>query len=113
MLKTKQMAHLSIMSNEGVREMGLIPYIGPRNPFANNTNLSSFFVTSLVSETNDVSKAMYKTSKGDIINFYTLIPIYEEDRELAYSQGFWELLGKFREAKYFGVLDLNRENYGN
>ncbi len=111
LLWLKQIAHMPHTSNKAFCEAMIIPNGEPPKPFVENTKLSSIFVTGLVSETNSVAKSMFKTSRGEIIMFYTLVPIYEEERQLAYTQGPWELIFRFAKNKHHGVIDLNRKNY--
>ncbi|NLL05368.1 MAG: hypothetical protein GX270_06175 [Clostridiaceae bacterium] len=110
LLWLRQIAHMPHVSNEAIGEGTIISNGEPPQSFAKNTKLSSMLITSLVSETNDISKSIYKRQE-DVINFYSLIPIYEEERKLSYTKGFWELLDLFRNSGYKGVVDGNRENY--
>ncbi len=52
------------------------------------------------------------TLEGNIINFYTLFPIYEEERNLALEKGYTYLLNKMNEKGITDILDMKRVNVG-
>ncbi|WP_459500879.1 suppressor of fused domain protein [Bacillus sp. C1] len=92
---------------DGWLEKGVIlPNGEPPMPFASNTELSCILI--------DKSKEVrsFIDSENRIINFYTLIPIYTEERISALQKGHEYLMGKFDEFGVLDVLDIKRENIG-
>ncbi|MCI1696911.1 suppressor of fused domain protein [Aneurinibacillus aneurinilyticus] len=104
----RQIAHIPHIY-EGWLEKGvIIPNGEPPEPFASNTKLSCI----LIDVPKEKEMQRYISNDGTIINFYTLIPIYEEERELATNVSSEYLVGILNDRGIADVLDSNRENVG-
>ncbi|PGZ95430.1 hypothetical protein COE51_20380 [Bacillus pseudomycoides] len=86
----------------------ILPNGEPPQPFASNTKLSSI----LICKVQEQGLEKVETQQGNIINFYTLLPIYEEERNLALEKGYKYLLNKMNEKGITDILDIKRENVG-
>lgn len=77
----------------------------PPEPFAKNTQLSCMLALSNPGESGQLIKP-----NGDIIQFYSLYPIYKEERELVMEYGEGKLLEKFQKYEVSAIIDVNRMN---
>ncbi|SFD38359.1 hypothetical protein SAMN04488168_13613 [Bacillus sp. 491mf] len=102
----RMVAHIPHRYDGWLEEGVILPNGEPPMPFASNTALSCILIGK--------SKEMrsFIDSENRIINFYTLIPIYEEERMMALQKGHEYLMGKFAEFSILDVLDIKRENIG-
>ena len=102
----RMVAHIPHKYDGWLGEGVILPNGEPPMPFAATTALSCI----LVSESEDMGSIL--DTENRIINFYTLLPIYEEEREIALHNGHDFLMGKFDEFGISDVLDINRKNVG-
>ena len=101
----RMVAHIP-HSYDGWLEGGVIlPNGEPPMPFAANTALSCI----LLKET---EAGRFIDSVNRVIDFFTLLPIYEEERQLALQKGADYLIETFDEYGISDVLDLKRKNIG-
>lgn len=77
-------------------------------PFADNTKLSGILLVSPCNTDDGGEECMLPN--GRCINFYQLIPIYEEEMEYKLKNGSRALLEKFVESEIGHVVDLCRIN---
>ena len=82
-------------------------FFEPPQPFAENTRLSCMMVCR--PKESELSNTNIKQRN---IRMYTLIPIYEEERNLALEKGYDYLLKKMNEKGISDVLNLHRINVG-
>ncbi|WP_371367081.1 hypothetical protein SRRS_11870 [Sporomusa rhizae] len=84
----RQTAHIPHLY-DGVLEAEIIlPNGEPPMPFASNTKLSCI----MVCKPKEAEMKRFVTPKGKIINFYSLIPIYEEERNIVLSRGDFAII---------------------
>ena len=79
------------------------------SPFAENTELNSFVLlpaNNLMYETLDLT-----LSSGKKINFYQMVPLYQEELDYKLENGLESLLSLFDEEDRLAVLDIKRRNY--
>lgn len=101
----RMVAHIP-HSYDGWLEAGVIlPNGEPPMPFAANTALSCI----LLKET---EAGRFIDSVNRVINFFTLLPIYEEERQIALQKGSDYLIETFDEYGISDVLNLKRKNIG-
>ncbi|MEK5195121.1 suppressor of fused domain protein [Bacillus sp. FSL M7-0884] len=99
-------AHIPHKYDGWLEEGVILPNGEPPMPFASNTELSCI----LIGRSKEVRS--FVDSENRKINFYTLIPIYTEERIKALQKGHEYLIGKFDECGVSDVLDIKRENIG-
>lgn len=102
----RMVAHIPHKFDGWLGEGVILPNGEPPMPFASNTALSCI----LISKSNDVGRFVNPDDK--IIYFYTLLPIYEEERDIALQDGHEYLMEKFDEGGISDVLDISRGNIG-
>ncbi|MCM3169380.1 suppressor of fused domain protein [Peribacillus frigoritolerans] len=103
----RKVAHIPHIYDGWLEEGVILPNGEPPQPFASNTKLSCIMVCRpKESEMDNVY-----TKQGNI-HFYTLIPIYEEERNLALEKGHEYLLKRMSEKGISDVLDIHRVNVG-
>ena len=78
-----------------------IPNGDPAEPFSNNTKLSGVIILPPISTPNDFQSL--EINKDKVIEFYSVIPLYNEEINLKLSQGTEPLLDKFDK---YGINDL-------
>ena len=79
------------------------------SPFAENTELNSFV---LLPANNLMYEALDLTlSSGKKINFYQMVPLYQEELDYKLENGLESLLSLFDEEDRLAVLDIKRRNY--
>lgn len=103
----RKIAHIPHVYDGWIDEGVILPNGEPPQPFASNTRLSSI----MISKPQEMELENIHTYKGNI-QFYTLVPIYEEERILALEKGQEYLIKKFRDKGVTDVLDINRLNMG-
>ncbi len=86
----------------------ILPNGEPPQPFASRTKLSCIMVCKV--QEKGLEKLV--TPQDDLINFYTLVPIYEEERNLALEKGYEYLLNKMNGKGITDILDMKRVNVG-
>lgn len=84
-----------------------IPNGDPAEPIA-NTNFTGFLLTPPYWLDSEFFKLHARN--GDIITFYELMPLYEEEMQLKLSQGAEALEERFEQAEIGFILDIHREN---
>ncbi|MFP3886960.1 suppressor of fused domain protein [Priestia filamentosa] len=102
----RQTAHLPHLFEGWIDEGVIIPNEEPPIPFACNTELSSLLVMRPEKEGLRVFE-----KNGKMVNFYQLVPLYEDERKLAMKKGSQTLIHKLK--KYVDtpyVLDIERKN---
>lgn len=102
----RRIAHIPHRFEGWLTDGVILPNGEPPKPFAPDTKLSCV----MISKVSEKGLEKVKTSKGDIVNLYALIPIYQEERKLALKKGYDHLIGKMNENKITDVLDIHRVN---
>lgn len=77
-------------------------------PFAENTQLSGVILE--LPYTFGEESMTCKLPNGDVVNFYQMIPLYEEEMNYKVKHGTDELFEKF-DDDFTPVLDIHRRNY--
>ncbi|EOQ28978.1 TPA: suppressor of fused domain protein [Bacillus thuringiensis] len=103
----RKVAHIPHIYDGWLAEGVILPNGEPPQPFASNTNLSCI----MVCRPKESGLDKVQVEQGDI-NIYTLVPIYEEERNLALEKGYEYLFKKMNEKGISDVLDINRVNVG-
>ncbi|MFS0765690.1 MULTISPECIES: suppressor of fused domain protein [Peribacillus] len=103
----RKVAHIPHIYDGWLKEGVILPNGESPQPFASNTKLSCIMVCRpQESEMDNVP-----TKQGNI-HIYTLVPIYEEERNLALEKGHEYLLKRMSEKRISDVLDIHRVNVG-
>lgn len=103
----RKIAHIPHIYDGWLDEGVILPNGEPPQPFATNTKLSCF----MVCKPQELGLETVLTNQGKI-NIYTIVPIYEEERELAMVKGFEYLLMRLKDKGITDVLDIHRVNVG-
>ncbi|MFF2342709.1 suppressor of fused domain protein [Bacillus mycoides] len=103
----RKVAHIPHIYDGWLDEGVILPNGEPPQPFASNTKLSCI----MVCRPKESGLDKVQVEQRDI-NIYTLVPIYEEERNLALEKGYEYLLKKMNEKGISDVLDINRVNVG-
>jgi hypothetical protein len=77
----------------------------PPEPLAPNTRLACILAVAEESEFGQL-----RLPSGDVVTFYTLIPIYTEERDLEVKKGIEHLIRLFRKRGVGFIVDINRPN---
>ncbi|MBY0599706.1 suppressor of fused domain protein [Bacillus bingmayongensis] len=104
----RKTAHIPHAYDGWLTEGVILPNGEPPQPFASRTKLSCIMVCKV--QEKGLEKLV--TPQDDLINFYTLVPIYEEERTLALEKGYKYLLNKMNEKGITDILDTKRVNVG-
>ncbi|MED0854217.1 suppressor of fused domain protein [Bacillus pseudomycoides] len=104
----RKTAHIPHSYDGWLTEGVILPNGEPPQPFASHTKLSCIMVCKV--QEKGLEKLV--TSQGEIINFYSLVPIYEEERRLALEKGYKYVLNKMNEKGITDILDRKRVNVG-
>lgn len=104
----RKTAHIPHLYNGWLGKDVILPNGEPPQPFASNTKLSCI----MICKPRESGLEKLITSNGDIINFYTLVPIYEEERKLALENGCDYLINKMLQYGIKDILNINRKNVG-
>ncbi|APC40349.1 suppressor of fused domain protein [Clostridium estertheticum] len=104
----RKTAHIPHLYNGWIGKDIIFPNGDPAQPFASNTKLSCI----MVCKPKESGLDSFVSTKGNIINFYTIIPIYEEERNIALEKGCEYLIRKLSKRGIVDVLDATRENVG-
>lgn len=104
----RQTAHIPHLYDGVLGEEVILPNGEPPMPFASNTKLSCI----MVCKPKEADLERLVTSEGKVINFYTLMPIYKEERNIALRRGYEFLMKKLNENGISDVLDIKRKNVG-
>ncbi|MGF9856573.1 suppressor of fused domain protein [Priestia endophytica] len=104
----RQIAHLPFLYEGWIDEGIIIPNGEPPVPFSDEVKFSSLLVLRPENRALSHCKPGYKE-----INFYYLIPLYEEERQLAMNKGEAYLIEKLRrQIPSLHIMDPNRVNVG-
>ncbi|MEI4804028.1 suppressor of fused domain protein [Bacillus sp. FJAT-51639] len=103
----RKVAHIPHIYDGWLEEGVILPNGEPPQPFASSTKLSCI----MVCRSQEPELDNVYTKQGNI-NIYTLVPIYEEERNLALEKGHDYLLKRMREEGISDVLDIDRVNVG-
>lgn len=103
----RKVAHIPHIYDGWLEEGVILPNGEPPQPFASNTKLSCI----MVCRPQEPWLDNVYTKQGNI-NIYTLVPIYEEERNLALEKGHDYLLKRMSEEGISDVLDIGRVNVG-
>lgn len=103
----RKVAHIPHIYDGWITEGVILPNGEPPQPFASNTKLSCI----MVCRPTESGLDKVQSEQGPI-NIYTLVPIYEEERNLVLEKGYEYLLEKMNEKGISDVLDINRVNVG-
>ncbi|MFF2875008.1 suppressor of fused domain protein [Gottfriedia sp. NPDC057991] len=101
----RKFAHIPHIYDGWLDEGVILPNGEPPEPFSSNTRLSSILITQ------DPRFGKIQIEENNI-NIYSLIPIYEEERNLALEKGYKHLLKKMSDKGISDVLNINRPNVG-
>lgn len=104
----RKIAHIPHIYDGWIDEEVILHNGEPPQPFASNTKLSSI----MVCRPREIELESVHTNQGDI-QVYTLVPIYEEERNLALEKGHKYLINKMLEKGVTDVLYTKRMNVGN
>jgi hypothetical protein len=85
-----------------------IPNGDPPEPFADNTSLCCMLLLSPVRAPDEFSSLQIDHEKT--INFYSLVPLYQEEMEFKLEQGTDALIERFAEHNVTELLDIQRPN---
>ena len=85
-----------------------IPNGDPAAPFAENTQLNGVILLPSINVPEDFYALKIDDEK--IIEFYSVIPLYEEEMNLKLQKGSDELLDKFDKYGVSDIVDINRRN---
>lgn len=79
-------------------------------PFSEDTLLNCILLLSAVDK--DCNEAIVKLPSGKVINFYTMVPLYEEEVKYKIENGVEALLDKFEQEDipFPPIIDKNRKN---
>lgn len=102
----RMIAHIPHSYDGWLDEGVILPNGEPPRPFSSNTELSCI----LLKKSEDIGSFTYSTKKS--VDFFNLIPIFEEERSVALQKGHELLLEEFDKHGISEVLDLNRKNIG-
>ncbi|MDC2866687.1 suppressor of fused domain protein [Bacillus sp. BP-3] len=102
----RMVAHIPHRYDGWLEEGVILPNGEPPMPFASNTALSCILIGK------SKERRSFIDSENRVINFYTLIPIYTEERMTALQEGYEYVIEKFNEFGISDVLDIKRENIG-
>lgn len=103
----RKVAHIPHMYNGWIEEGVIIPNGEPPQPFAPNTKLSCVMICRPFESEFEVISSEEKK-----IKVFTLIPIFEEERNIALQKGYDYLLKSMKEIGISDVLDVHRINLG-
>jgi len=103
----RKVAHIPHLYEGWLEEGVILPNGEPPQPFASNTKLSCIMICRPKESGLDNVHI-----RGEDINIYTLVPIYEEERNLALEKGYEYLLERMSEKGISDVLDIHRINIG-
>ncbi len=103
----RKVAHIPHIYDGWLDEGVILPNGEPPQPFAANTKLSCI----MVCRPHEVGLDKIQIAQGNI-NIYTLVPIYEEERNLALEKDYQYLLKRMNEKCVSDVLDIQRINVG-
>jgi len=103
----RKVAHIPHIYDGWLAEGVILPNGEPPQPFALNTKLSCI----MVCHPREFGLDNVQVEQENI-NIYTLVPIYEEERNLALEKGYEYLLKKMNEKGISDVLDINKINVG-
>ncbi|EQB89804.1 hypothetical protein J2Z44_001690 [Clostridium punense] len=102
----RKIAHIPHMYDGWIGEGIIIPNGEPPKPFSENTNLSCM----MICKPNGNILDRLIDSSGNIINFYVLIPVYKEERDMALKNGYKYLMQKMVDEGITDVIDIKRKN---
>ncbi len=86
--------------------LGYLHTIPSGEPLADNTELAGF----ILDIPNTITSEECKLPNGDIVNFYSLIPLYEEEMSYKVDNGGEALLSRIENIKEdIHLVDINRE----
>lgn len=103
----RRLAHIPHIYDGWIAEGVILPNGEPPQPFASNTKLSCL----MVCRTKEFGLDKVQVEQKGI-NIYIIVPIYEEERNLALKKGYEYLLKKMSEKGISDVLDIDRINIG-
>ncbi|MFJ5772511.1 suppressor of fused domain protein [Psychrobacillus sp. NPDC093180] len=103
----RKVAHIPHIYDGWLEEGVILPNGEPPQPFASDTKLSSI----LVCRPQETELENLNTKQGKV-HFYSLVPIYDEERSVALEKGHGYLLEKMREKGISDILDISRVNVG-
>lgn len=103
----RKVTHIPHIYDGWIEEGVILPNGEPPQPFAPNTGLSSI----MVCKPKEIGLENVHINQEDI-KVYTLIPIYEEERNLALEKGHEYVVNKMVKKGVTDALDINRTNVG-
>lgn len=102
----RMVAHIPHRYDGWLEEGVILPNGEPPMPFASNTELSCIMISKFKGMENFIEL------ENKIINFYTLIPIYTEERSLCAQYGYEYFMEVFEKNDISDILNLKRKNIG-
>lgn len=106
----KTLARLPIYSNSWLGCTHTISSDEVNSPYASDTDFCSMLLVNAINEkTKDILDLRMK-SKGKI-NFYQLMPLYKEELQYMYENGFDKLINRFDEKDLVPIVNKKRKNY--
>ncbi|HEX2954173.1 MAG TPA: suppressor of fused domain protein, partial [Bacillota bacterium] len=85
-----------------------IPNGNPAEPFADNTKLCGAILLPPIKTNYDFHQL--KISEEKTVNFFAVVPLYEEEINYKLRYGYGKLLDRFDKYHVSEILDINREN---
>ena len=85
-----------------------IPNGDPAEPYAENTQLSGIIILPSVNVPPEFAEL--KINEGKTIEFYSIVPLYDEEMNLKLAKGSDLLLDKFDDNDIPEIININRKN---
>lgn len=85
-----------------------IPNGDPAEPYAENTQLSGIIILPPVNVPPEFAEL--KINEGKTIEFYSIVPLYNEEMNLKLAKGSDLLLDKFDDNDISEIININRKN---
>jgi hypothetical protein len=85
-----------------------VPNGDPPEPFAENTKMCGAVL--LVPLLFDQGFRELKIAEGHVVNFFSVIPVYQEEMDLKINEGLDPLLDRFDAHGMSELLDVKRPN---
>lgn len=87
-----------------------LPNGDPAEPFADNTSLSGVIILPSINVPDDFYRLT--VDEGKTIEFFSIVPLYEEEMSLKLSKGSEVLLDKFVKYELNDIIVADRKNVG-
>lgn len=87
-----------------------IPNGDPPEPYAPNTKLSGALILAPLVPPDEFQVMETNDEHGTVVNFYSVVPLYEEEMNYKLEYGTEALLNRFQLERIEGILDPSRQN---